>query len=194
LSRAGRPAETGSLVSEERRDALNREEKKQAIEELRDKFQRAKGMVLTDYKGLTVAEMTEFRNVLRSSDVEYRVVKNTLARIATEDTPAAALGEHFKGPVGVAMSYDDPATAPKAVLEFAKKNEKLSVTSGVVDGTLCDAGQIKTIADLPPREVLLGILAGTMQAPAAKMARLLNATICKVAYALNALKDKKAAA
>jgi large subunit ribosomal protein L10 len=149
--------------------------------------------VLTDYKGLTVAELTEFRDGLRGNSVEYRVVKNTLARIAVGDTAAASLGESFKGPVGVAIGYDDPVTVAKSVLDYTKKNKKLSVTAGFVDGTLCDPDQLKKIAELPPREVLLSMMAGTLQAPAAKLARLLNATVARLGYALHALKDQKAA-
>jgi large subunit ribosomal protein L10 len=150
-------------------------------------------MVLTDYKGLTVEEMTEMRNAFRASGVEYRVVKNTLARIATEKTPASAVKDNFTGPVGLAMGYDDAVAVAKSVLDYAKRNDKLKVTCGVVDGTFYDEGQLRKVAALPSREVLLGMLAGVMQAPPAKLARLLGATVTRFAYALDALKGKKAA-
>jgi large subunit ribosomal protein L10 len=161
------------------------------VAELRDKFMRAKGIVLTDYKGMTVTEMVGFREALRKSDIEYRVVKNTLAKIAAEETPAASVRDDFKGPVGIAISYDDPVMVAKEVLEFSKKIDNLDVTCGVVDGDFCGPEQLKAIAELPPREVLLGMIAGTMQAPLAKMGRLLNASLCSFIYALSALKDKK---
>lgn len=160
---------------------------------LKEKFERAKGMVLAEYKGMTVDEITELRDVLRGSGIEYRVVKNTLARIASEGTPVEAAREYFTGPVGVAIGYDDAASVAKSALGFAKNNEKFKVTCGVVEGAYCDEGQLKRIASLPPKEVLLGMLAGAMQAPPSKFARLLSATVTKFGYALNALKEKKAA-
>jgi large subunit ribosomal protein L10 len=161
------------------------------VADLKDRFQRAKGIVLTDYKGITVTEMVELRETLRKSDLEYRVVKNTLAGIATKGTHAEPLGDRFTGPVGVAISYDDPAKLTKQVLEYSKKNKKLKITCGLVENTLYDNEQLKAIAALPPRDVLLATLAGTMQAPAGKLAQLLNATVCRFAFALNALKEKK---
>lgn len=149
-------------------------------------------MVITEYKGMTVAEMNDFRNALRKSSIEYRVIKNTLARIASAETPIAPAKDNFAGPVGVALGYDDPVSVAKAVLDYAKKNDKLKISSGIIEGELCDGAKLKSIALLPPREVLLGILAGCMQAPASKLARLLSATITQMGYALNALKEKRA--
>lgn len=160
---------------------------------LREKFARARGIVLTEYKGLTAGEMAELRNSLRKTGIEYRVVRNTLAAIAAVETPAEAVRERFSGPVAVAMGYDDAAAVAKGVLDFAAGNEKLTVTCGVVDGIFCDEGRLKRIATLPPREVLLGMLAGTLQASTAKLARLLSATVARFGYALHALKEKKAA-
>lgn len=149
--------------------------------------------MLTEYKGLTAGEVADLRNSLRKSGIEYRVVKNTLAAIASADTPANAARERFAGPVAVALGYDDAASVAKGVLDFAAKNDKLKVTCGVVDGVFCDEGRLKRIATLPPREVLLGMLAGTLQAPTAKLARVLSATVARFGYALHALKEKKAA-
>ena len=149
-------------------------------------------MAITDYKGMTVTEMNEFRAKLRDASIEYRVIKNTLARIASEDTPVAAARDTFTGPVGVAMGYDDPVSVMKAVLEYAKKNDKLKVTSGIIEGELCDAARLTSISLLPSREALLGMLAGCMQAPAGKLARLLSATLTQMGYAMNALREKRA--
>ena len=148
-------------------------------------------MVLTDYKGMNVADITVFRDTLRKAGIEYRVVKNTLAKIATEETQAAVVRDGFKGPVGIAISYDDPVSVAREVMEFSKKSANLDVTCGVVDGEFCSPDQLKAIAALPSREILLGMIAGTMQAPLAKMAGLLNASLCSFLYALSALKDKQ---
>ena len=150
--------------------------------------------MLTGYKGMDVAEMTELRDSFRKAEVEYKVVKNTLARIATEGTPAEPVREHIQGPIGMAMGYSDAAQVAKSAIEFAKKNEKFKVLGGVIEGAYCDASALMKIAELPSREVLLSIMAGTFNAPATKMAQLLTATVTKLGYALNALKDQKSAA
>ena len=148
-------------------------------------------MVFTDYKGLTVAELFDLRRLLHSSSIEYKVVKNTLARAASNDTPVSVAGETFKGPVGVVIGYKDSVSVAKKVFEYVKKNEKLKVSGGVVEGRLYSRDEIKSLAALPPREVMLGMIAGLMQAPATKMARALSATVSTFAYAAQNLKTKK---
>lgn len=175
----------------ERRFQLNKEEKGQLITDLKDSFSKARAVVLTDYKGMTVAELTQLRTLLRGSSLDYRIVKNTLAKIASRDTDVSAATELFKGPVGIAIGYDDPVLVLKRVLEFARTNEKLRVKGAVVEGKLCEPGEVKEIAELPSREVLLSMTAGALQAPMSKMAGLLAATVNKFAYALEAVKSKK---
>jgi large subunit ribosomal protein L10 len=148
-------------------------------------------VVFTDYKGMTVAELTELRRLLKKSSLDYRVVKNTLAKIAAKDTEVAAAENVFRGPVGIAIGYDDPVLVVKKVLEFTKTNEKIQVKGAVVEGRLCEPGEVKEIAELPSREVLLSMLAGAFQAPASKMAGALSATVSSFAYALRALQNKK---
>lgn len=138
-----------------------------------------------------MAEMNELRNTLRGASIEYKVVKNTLARIASVDTPIAAAKNSFDGPVGIAIGYDDSVAVAKAVIEFAKKNEKLKVTGGVIEGEMCAPDKLQTIARLPSREVLLSMIAGSLQAPASKLARLLSATLAQMAYAMSALREKR---
>lgn len=150
--------------------------------------------MLTEYKGMTVAEVTEMRDALRAASIEFKVVKNTLARIASEGTPAASAKGSFKGPLAVAIDYGDPARVAKEVLAFSRKNEKLKVMGGVLEGEFCDPARLKAFSELPPRDVLLGMMAGTMQAPAGKFAQLLVASVSRFAYAVNALKEKRAGA
>ncbi len=171
---------------------MQKQKKAEIIQELRDKFQRARTVVFTEYSGMTVAEMTELRNLLRDSGVEYRVIKNNLARIAAENTPLSILQkEAYTGPLGLAIGYDDPLLAVKKILEFSEKNEKLKVRPSVVEGKLLGVDELKAISKLPPREVLLSMLLYAMQAPLTKFASLLNATVANFAYALEALKRKK---
>lgn len=177
----------------ERRNKLKREEKSHLIADLKAKFSKANAVVFTDYKGLTVAELFDLRKALRGASIDYKVVKNTLARAASSDTSMNAAGGIFKGPVGLAIGYADPVLVAKKVLEYVKKNEKLKVSGGVIEGRLCSAADIKSIASLPSREVLLGTIAGMLQAPASKMARALYVTVSNMGYALQAFKNKKAA-
>ncbi len=148
-------------------------------------------MVFTDYKGMTVAELTELRRRLRKSSLDYSVVKNTLAKIAARDTDVSVAADVFVGPVGIAIGYDDPVLVLKKVLEFTKTNEKLQVKGAVVEGKFCEQKEVKEIAELPPREILLSMLAGVLQAPLSKMAGAVSATVSGFAYAVEALKNKK---
>jgi large subunit ribosomal protein L10 len=140
---------------------------------------------------MSVDEMTDLRRKLKDSSVEYRVVKNTLAKIACKDTDVSVAAEIFRDPVGVAIGYDDPVLAVKKVLEFTKSNEKLKLKGAFVEGKLCEQSELKEIAELPSKEVLLSMLAGVLQAPLNKMARALSATVSSFGYGLNALKKQK---
>jgi len=175
----------------ERRSHLNKLEKGQVITDLREKFSKARSVVFTDYKGMTVAEMTDLRRMLNSSSIDYSVVKNTLAKIASQDTGFSVAQDAFTGPVGIAIGYDDPVLAVKKVLDFVKKNEKLQVKGAVVEGQLYGPKDLKAIAELPSREVLLSMLAGAFQAPLSKLAGALSATVTGFAYAVESLKSKK---
>ncbi len=175
----------------ERRSHLNKQEKKQVITDLKEKLGKARSVVFTDYKGMTVAEMTDLRRMLNSSSVDYSVVKNTLARLASQGTSVSVAVDAFKGPVGIAIGYDDPVLAVKQVLAFGKTNEKLKVMGAVVEGQMYGLQDLKAISALPSREVLLSMLAGTLQAPMSKLARALSATVTSFAYAMESLKSTK---
>ena len=140
---------------------------------------------------MTVAELTNLRRLLRSSSLEYSVVKNTLAKIASQDTVLAVAADSLKGPVGIAIGYDDPVLVLKKVLEFKKTNEKLQVKGAVVEGKFCDPNVVKEIAALPSREILLSMLAGAFQSPLSTLAGALNATLTSFAYAMESLKSTK---
>ena len=140
---------------------------------------------------MTVAEISELRRLLKDNNFEYRIVKNTLAKIASAQTPVATAQDSFKGPVGIAMSYDDSIAALKKVLEYSAKNEKLKVNGGVIEGTLCAPADIKEYAAIPPRNVLLSMFACGLQSPLSKLSGALHATLCKFVYVLEAIKNKK---
>lgn len=173
------------------RNLITKERKSQQIAELSEKFSKSKAVVLTEYKGLTVSEVAELRKVLKEAGAEYKVVKNTLSSIAARGTPVEPAADLFIGPTGIAFGFEDAIAAARKVLEYADKNEKFKVKSGVIEGRLCSVAEIKAMSKLPPKPVLLGMLAGAMQAPASKLAGALNATLTQFAYAMEALKNKK---
>ncbi len=176
---------------ERRNNLITKQKKSQQISEVSEKIQRSKAVLLTEYKGLTVAEITELRALLKEADAEYKVIKNTLSIVASKGTSVEQAKDLFVGPTGIAFAYDDPIAVAKKVIEYAQKHDKFKVKSGVIEGRLCSFEDIKAMSKLPPREVLLAMLAGTLQAPMAKLAGALNATLSQFAYALEALKNRK---
>lgn len=135
---------------------MNKEEKKEAIDELHAKFVRAKTAVITGYSGINVEQITELRAKLRAAKVEYRVVKNTLARKASEGTGLEPLKDYFIGPVGIALGYDDVVAPAKVLFDFSKTQEKLQLKVGVLDGKLLKQADIKALASLPSLNSLRG--------------------------------------
>lgn len=152
---------------------------------------KSKAIVFTEYKGLTVAQIAELRKSLKEAGAEYKVFKNTLVSIAAKGTPYESAKDVLAGPTGLAFGYDDPVAAAKKVLEFAGKNDKFKVKSGVIEGKLYSTDEIKEVSKLPSKTVLLSMLAGAFQAPASKLAGALHATVAQLAYALEAVKNKK---
>ena len=156
---------------------MRKEEKAQAIAELREKFTRARAAFLTECTGLEGHEVTELRRLLRRAHAELKVVKNTLAIRAADGTPLGLAKEHFRGPVSVAISYDDPALPAKILRDFIakdKRDQKMRITIGVVEGNLLDASRVKAVADLPPRNALLSRLLAGLQSPLVGLAGTMN--------------------
>ena len=154
---------------------MNRQEKEAVVVELRDKLERSKAAILTDYRGLKVMEITELRHKLKEEGVEYRVVKNSLIRLAVKDTEASSLGQYLTGPNAVAFSYDDEITPAKLLLEYAKENQKLEVKAGVVAGRLLLQQEMKDLVQLPSKEELQAQLLGIMSTLPSKLLGVMNA-------------------
>ena len=154
---------------------MNRQEKEAVVVELRDKLERSKAAILTDYRGLKVMEITELRHKLKEEGVEYRVVKNSLIRLAIKDTEASSLGQYLTGPNAVAFSYDDEITPAKLLLEYAKENQKLEVKAGVVAGRLLLQQEMKELVQLPSKEELQAQLLGIMSTLPSKLLGVMNA-------------------
>ena len=143
---------------------MDRSKKEQVIEELREKLGRASAAILTDYKGLTVAEITGLRDTLANEKVEYRVVKNTLMRLACRQTASSVLEPALTGTCAVAIAYGDPTVPAKIIKKFAKGNEKLKIKAAALGNRFINADQILALAELPPREELLAKMLGTLNA------------------------------
>jgi large subunit ribosomal protein L10 len=170
---------------------VGREEKATSIAELREKLGDARGAVLTDFRGLSVAEITELRTLLRKSAVEYKVVKNTLAKLAVKDTGLEGLASYLEGPTAIAISRKDPVAASKAVSAWAKGRPTFAIKGGVVEGRVVGPAEVVALADLPPREVLLARMAGAFQAPLQGLVQVLSAPLRGLANVLDQVRQRK---
>lgn len=172
---------------------MARPEKASSISELRGLLGEAQGAVLTDFRGMTVAEMTELRTLLRKHAVEFKVVKNSLARIAVQDGALKDLSRYLEGPTGLAVSRTDPVAPSKLLATFGKGpgRDKLQIKGGMVEGRILSAADIVALADLPPREVLLGRVAGVLQAPLQGLVTVLAASLRGLAQALDQVREKR---
>ena len=170
------------------------EEKKQIVEDLRGRFAKSNLVILTDFKGLDVASVSELRRRLKEAGIEYKVVKNTLMARASQDTPISVLTDHFKGPGAVAIGYHDPVAPAKILTKFADDSKKLEIRAAVLNGKLIDLGGIRALAALPSREVLLGQLLAVMLEVPTSVVRVLAGVPRGLVNLLAALKDQQEAA
>lgn len=146
------------------------EQKKQIVDEISDKFKSAQTAVVVDYRGLTVAEVTELRKQLREAGIDFKVYKNTLTRRAVEAAELTGLNESLTGPNAIAFSTEDVVAPAKILNDFAKKHEALEIKAGVIEGNVASADEIKALAELPSREGLLSMLLSVLQAPIRNLA------------------------
>jgi large subunit ribosomal protein L10 len=168
--------------------------KVEAIEEISEKLKRTTGLVVTDYRGLTVAQMQELRRKLDAAGVDYLVVKNTLARRAAAESGLEVLEPELVGPVGLAIGYADAAATAKVVNDYIKQSRRLAIKGGLLGKQLLDADTVKKLAELPSREALLGQLAGTLNHGVAQLAGAMQGAINKLANGLEAYRQKLEAA
>ena len=173
---------------------LTLDEKKALVADLHEKLQKANIVILADYKGLKVEAINELRRKLKETGAEYRVVKNTVLRRASENTDTAVVIDYYKGPTAVVMSYGDPVAPAKALCEFAKDNDMLEVKAGTMNGSLLTADQIIALSKLPSREVLLSQMLSVLVGVPTSFVRVLNAVPGQLVNVLSAIKDKKEAA
>jgi len=171
-----------------------RPEKVATVAEITDKLKAADAAILTEYRGLSVAAMANVRRQLRSAGGEWKVYKNTLARLAAREAGAGALEDQLAGPTAIAFVKGDIAAAAKTLRDIARTNPLLIVKGGLMGETVLSAKDVETLAELPSRDTLLAMLAGAFQAPLVKTAGLLQALPRNFAYGLKALIDQKTAA
>ena len=170
--------------------SLNLEGKKEVVAEVSARLKSAQTVVLAEYRGLAVEDITVLRSRARASGVYLRVLKNTLARRAVQGTPFEKLADQMVGPLAYGIS-DDPVAAAKVLHAYAKGNEKLVIKGGMMPNYLMTAKEVANLATLPSREELLSKLLGTMQAPIVKFVRTLNEVPTKFVRAVAAVRDQK---
>ena len=170
------------------------DEKKKIVEELCEIFSKFKALIVTDYKGLNVTTINELRRKLREADVEYKVVKNSLLIRASENTDVALIKDNFKGPVAIAVSYNDPVAPAKVLMQFAKDCKKLEIKAGVLDGKLLDLSAIKALSELPSQEVLLSKLLSVLNGVPTSFVMALSDIPKKLLNVLQAIREQKEAA
>ena len=171
----------------------NIEAKKQVVDEIKERLEKIQGAVLTDYRGLNVAEVTELRSKLREAGIEFKVLKNTLTRIAAHQVGLQDLDSYLEGPTAIAFGIDDPVAPAKILAEFAKAHKDLEIKAGILENKVIDADGVKALAELPSREVLLAKVLGAMQSPMYGFAGSLQGVLRNFVYALDAVREKKAA-
>ena len=172
---------------------MARADKEEKVENLTDKLKRARGIVLSDFSGLNVAEMTELRKRCRESEVEYLVVKNTMARFAAVKAELEDLVPYLTGPNGFTFGYEDPFVPARVINGFALESEKLAIRAGIFEGGVIGPEDVKRIATLPPKDVLLSRLLAQMNAPLGRFAGVLRSILVSFVYTLTQVAQVKAA-
>lgn len=171
---------------------MPRAEKEKAVQDIQEKFKKAQAVFLFEYHGLNVADMTGLRMKLREGQGELKVLKNTLVKKALEGSPLKEMiAVDFKGPIACAFGYSDAVATAKVLVDFKKEDQSLNFKSGVLKEQKIQVQEIKALAKLPSREVLLAHLVGTLAAPISSFVSVLAAVPRKFLYALRAIEEKK---
>ena len=170
---------------------MKKENKSGAVEALKSAIAAQRGTVVASFRGVTVAEMTALRKKLREANAEIRVVKNTLVRRAAEGTPFSGLSENFKGPTAIAFAHGDPVALAKVMKEYAAASQKVTLKAGFLDGRTLSDVEVRALADVPSREVLLTRLACAMNYPIVRLAQVLADGPRSLAAVLESIRKQK---
>jgi large subunit ribosomal protein L10 len=169
---------------------LNKREKEQVISDLHKRVEQFKAVVLTNYRGLNVGQMTQLRRRLREEKIAYNVVKNTMMKLASKGTDLEKLNDYFEGPTALAIAYGDPIPLAKILTEFQKTQPALEIKAVLVEGKVTPPSEVKSLASMPPREVIFAQVLGGIQAPAGQLAGTILSAIQQVLGALQARADQ----
>lgn len=153
----------------------NKEIKALKVNEIKEKMQKAKSLVLVNYQGINVEQDTALRSTLRKNNVEYKVYKNTMVTRAAQELGIEGMEQYLEGPVSMAFGYDDETTAAKLIADFAKASKKLEIKGGYVDGKVYDAELMNQLATIPSKEVLIAKFLGSIKSPLSNLVYMLNA-------------------
>ena len=167
--------------------------KEAVVSDIKEKLEQAQSVVFLDYRGLTVAEVTELRNQMRAAGVEYRVLKNTMIRRAADQLGIEGLDSILEGPTAVAFGMQDAVAPAKILVKFAKDTKKTQIKGGVLSGKAMSPAEIEDLAKLPSREELLAKMLGSMNAPVTDLVMVLSGVMRSFVCALNAIREKKEA-
>ncbi|MBI5234642.1 MAG: 50S ribosomal protein L10 [Deltaproteobacteria bacterium] len=173
---------------------MKKDAKVALVGELQEKFARAGATFVAEYKGIKAVEMNELRKAMRAASVDFKIVRNTLARRAVKGTGLETISGDLKGSTAVAFSYKDAAGAAKLLVQFAKDQPKLQLRMGTLGTQVIGLAEIKGLAELPPREALLAKLFGSMKSPSSGLVCVLSGVSKKFVRSLNAIREQKAAA
>ncbi|HET9677831.1 MAG TPA: 50S ribosomal protein L10 [Solirubrobacterales bacterium] len=169
---------------------MNRTEKEEVISKLHEKMAKAKAAILAEPRGLDVATVTELRKKFREAQVDYKIVKNTLAQRAAKGTPVEPLVDQFVGPTALVMSYGDVVVPAKILADFAKDRDNFKIRSGVVEGKLIDVKGVQALAKMPGLKELRGQIAALIAQPATKLARIIGTPGQKLAQVVKAREEQ----
>lgn len=170
---------------------IKKAEKQEILNEIRDKFGDSKVAILANYRGLDVSSITRLRRKLRESNSELKVVKNTLIRIIAKEIGLEGLEPYLEGPTAIAFSAGDPVAPAKVLLELTREFKQLEIKGGMLEGRVIRESEVRKLAELPAREVLLGNVAGGIQAPLYGLVNVLQGSIRNLVYVLEAVRNQK---
>ena len=169
-------------------------EKENVVAELSENISKSNATLYTDYRGLSVSEVTLLRRKLREVDAEYHIVKNTLFKLAAKDKlPLGELEPHLAGPTAIGFANGDAVAATKALLDFMKDHKQMSLKVGIVDGKLYSPDQVVELSKLPPKDQLIAQILGAIDAPASNFVGVLDAVIADLVFTIQAVAEQKAA-
>jgi large subunit ribosomal protein L10 len=171
---------------------LNKREKEQIISDLHRQVEKVKAVVLTNYRGLNVEQMNHLRQRLREEKISFNVVKNTLMKLASRGTDLEKLNDYFEGPTAIAVAYENPVSLAKILSDFQKTQPLLEIKAGMIEGKVTPPEEVKALASMPSREVLLAQVLGEIQTPGVQLAGVLLSVLQQVVNVIQARVDQLA--